>query len=331
MTTLFPPNLKRPPAISRKRSSCRGTSSIRCCLPKVLDEILTRGGGFVIKEIRVGQKQTDASFARLEVRAASAQILEDILDAIHDHGAVPVSVGDCVCQAADMDGAFPEAFTAPPTIARRSASPTIGSRCRIRKWIAASRSTLCQGRGRAKARCIAMTHVRKGDAIVVGRQGLRVFPADLAARQSLFEFMASPVSSEKPKGTTVREIAATMRRTRAAGEKILAVLGPAVVHTGSVDAHLRADSHEVPRRAVCRQRPGHARHRTGLFRHQPGHLSRTRLAGRRGTRASLAGHQHHSPAGRHSGRRRQGHSQERHHVRMRAQQDPLCPGRQHSR
>src|SRR4029077_16045561 len=47
--------------------------------------------------------------------------------------------------------------------------------------------------------------------------------------------MASPVSSEKPKGVTVREIAAAMRRTKEAGEKILAVLGPAVVHTGSVE------------------------------------------------------------------------------------------------
>src|SRR5437763_13185735 len=47
--------------------------------------------------------------------------------------------------------------------------------------------------------------------------------------------MASPVSSEKPKGVTVREIASAMRRTRESGEKILAVLGPAVVHTGSVE------------------------------------------------------------------------------------------------
>jgi lysine-ketoglutarate reductase/saccharopine dehydrogenase-like protein (TIGR00300 family) len=210
-------------------------------LPKVLDEILTRGGCFVIKEIRVGQKQSDASFARLEVRAASSQILEDILDAIHDHGAVPVSVGDCVCQPADMDGAFPDAFYS-----------TTNYRTQVRvadDWVdvqdqemdcgvkvePSPLTPLPEGEGPApRARCIAMTHVRKGDAIVVGRQGLRVFPADLTARQSLFEFMASPVSSEKPKGTTVREIAATMRRTRAAGEKILAVLGPAVVHTGSV-------------------------------------------------------------------------------------------------
>jgi lysine-ketoglutarate reductase/saccharopine dehydrogenase-like protein (TIGR00300 family) len=85
------------------------------------------------------------------------------------------------------------------------------------------------------ARCVPMTDVRTGDRIVVGHQGLRVFPAESLARQNLFEFMASPVSSEKPKGVTVREIAAAMRRTREAGEKVLAVLGPAVVHTGSVE------------------------------------------------------------------------------------------------
>jgi lysine-ketoglutarate reductase/saccharopine dehydrogenase-like protein (TIGR00300 family) len=79
-----------------------------------------------------------------------------------------------------------------------------------------------------------MAEVRRGDRIVVGRQGLRVFPAETSARANLFEFMASPVSSEKPKGVTVREIAEAMKRTRAAGEKLLAVLGPAVVHTGSV-------------------------------------------------------------------------------------------------
>jgi lysine-ketoglutarate reductase/saccharopine dehydrogenase-like protein (TIGR00300 family) len=80
-----------------------------------------------------------------------------------------------------------------------------------------------------------MAEVRRGDQIVVGRKGLRVLPAETAQRTNLFEFMASPVSSEKPKGVTVREIAAAMRRTKQAGEKILAVLGPAVVHTGSVE------------------------------------------------------------------------------------------------
>src|SRR5262249_33510609 len=84
------------------------------------------------------------------------------------------------------------------------------------------------------ARCLPMFAVKKGDHIVVGRQGIRVLPAETSARQHLFEFMSSSVSSEKPKGVTVREVAAAMKRAQAAGEKILAVLGPAIVHTGSV-------------------------------------------------------------------------------------------------
>ncbi len=200
-------------------------------LPKVLDEILTRGGTFVLKDVKIGERQTDASHARIEVRAPTSAVLEDILDAIHDHGATPVNAQDCAFVPADMDGAFPESFYS-----------TTSFRTQVRlggEWVEVEDQEMDCGilidPDGAAARCIAMADVRKGDRIVVGRQGLRVIPAEPAARASLFEFMTSAVSSEKPKGVTVREIAAAMKRTREGGEKILAVLGPAVVHTGSVD------------------------------------------------------------------------------------------------
>ena len=60
-------------------------------LPKVLDEILTHGGSYVLKEIRVGQRQTDLSYARIEVRAPTPAALREILDVIHDHGAMPTA------------------------------------------------------------------------------------------------------------------------------------------------------------------------------------------------------------------------------------------------
>ncbi|HMF16785.1 MAG TPA: TIGR00300 family protein [Gemmataceae bacterium] len=198
-------------------------------LPKVLDEILTYGGSYLLKEIRIGLKQADPSYARIEVRADNANSLQEILDAIHDHGAVPVATADCAYQEADMDGAFPEGFYS-----------STNYRTQVRlggEWVDVEDQEMDCGilldpEGGA-ARCHPMASVKKGDRIVVGRQGLRVFPAETLPRQSLFEFMNSSVSSEKPKGVTVREIAATMKRTRAAGEKMLAVLGPAVVHTGS--------------------------------------------------------------------------------------------------
>lgn len=200
-------------------------------LPKVLDEILTHGGSYELKDIRIGQRQADPSYAKVEVRAPSAEALQEILDSIHDHGAVPVVACDARVVPADMDGAFPEEFYS-----------STNYRTQVRlggEWVEVEDQEMDCGivvdpEGVA-ARCIPMNDVRTGDGIVVGRNGIRVFPAETIPRHNLFEFMASPVSSEKPKGVTVREIAAAMRRTRESGEKILAVLGPAVVHTGSVE------------------------------------------------------------------------------------------------
>ncbi|MCS7168594.1 MAG: TIGR00300 family protein [Gemmatales bacterium] len=200
-------------------------------LPKVLDEILTRGGQYVLKQIQIGQRQEDPSYARIEVRAPSAERLREILDAIHAHGATPVVQRDCQYVPADMDGAFPENFYS-----------TTNYRTQVRlggQWIDVERVEMDCGivvePAARRARTIPMARVRRGDLIVVGHEGIRVFPVGQEPRQHLFEFMSSAVSSEKPKNVAVREVAAQMVRTRAAGQKILAVLGPAVVHTGGVE------------------------------------------------------------------------------------------------
>jgi len=200
-------------------------------LPKVLDEILTRGGTYVLKEITLGKRQIDPSYTRIEIKAESRQQLDEILHAVHEHGGISTAQRDCEYELADMNGAFPERFYS-----------TTNYRTQVRlggEWIDVDDQEMDCGilleREKKTSRCIAMVHVKKGDPIVVGHQGVRVMPAEPTARHSLFEFMSSAVSSEKPKGVTVREIAATMKRTKASGEKILAVLGPAVVHTGSVE------------------------------------------------------------------------------------------------
>src|SRR5215218_5635583 len=79
-------------------------------LPKVLDAILSRGGHYHIESLRLGEKQDDPSFARLEIRADTAEQLERILAEVHPHGAVPADVSDCQTIAADMDGAYPDGF-----------------------------------------------------------------------------------------------------------------------------------------------------------------------------------------------------------------------------
>src|SRR5262245_13390918 len=198
-------------------------------LPKVLDAILSRGGRYHIETLKLGQRQDDPSFVRIEVRADTAEQLEAILADIHPHGAVPSQPGDCRTVPADMDGAFPDGFYC---------STNFRTQVKLKgEWMDVEDQEMDCGivvdpEGGA-ARCIPMVSVKTGDRIIVGRQGTRVFPPEAEMRRhELFEFMASPVSSERPKAVSVREIASAMRKTRAAGEKVLAVLGPAVVHTG---------------------------------------------------------------------------------------------------
>jgi lysine-ketoglutarate reductase/saccharopine dehydrogenase-like protein (TIGR00300 family) len=82
---------------------------------------------------------------------------------------------------------------------------------------------------------VAMSDVRAGDPIVCGHEGVAVRPLEKPRDVGLFQFMSSDVSSEKPQGLLVQRIAELMRRVRADRRKILWVVGPAVVHTGSID------------------------------------------------------------------------------------------------
>jgi lysine-ketoglutarate reductase/saccharopine dehydrogenase-like protein (TIGR00300 family) len=83
-----------------------------------------------------------------------------------------------------------------------------------------------------RARTIPMHRVRAGDEIVVGSGGVRVHAPAKQRGPSAFEFMNSEVSSEKPKALIVGQVADRMRAARERGGRILAVCGPAVVHTG---------------------------------------------------------------------------------------------------
>src|SRR5436190_701784 len=68
-------------------------------------------------------------------------------------------------------------------------------------------------------------------------EGLRITAPERPRGSSPFEFMASEVSSEKPKALLVADVARRVHRAKTAGGKVLAVAGPAVVHTGAA-SHL---------------------------------------------------------------------------------------------
>jgi lysine-ketoglutarate reductase/saccharopine dehydrogenase-like protein (TIGR00300 family) len=82
-------------------------------------------------------------------------------------------------------------------------------------------------------RTVPMHRVTIGDEVVVGGDGVRVQAPKKLRAGGTFEFMSSEVSSEKPKALLVAQVAARLQACRERGGKILAVCGPAVVHTGA--------------------------------------------------------------------------------------------------
>jgi lysine-ketoglutarate reductase/saccharopine dehydrogenase-like protein (TIGR00300 family) len=198
-------------------------------LPKVLDLITAGGGAFRIKNINIGHGRVDPSYALLEVRAETQPRLDEILAQIADHGAVPTAMNDARLIDADIEGAFPEDFYS-----------TTNQRTEVRlggHWTPVDEQEMDCGIvidvATGKARCIPMTEVRRSMKIVVGHMGVRVFPEQKKMERQAFEFMNSAVSTEKPKGVAIRQIAQEMFRTKQAGGKSLLVGGPAIIHTGS--------------------------------------------------------------------------------------------------
>jgi lysine-ketoglutarate reductase/saccharopine dehydrogenase-like protein (TIGR00300 family) len=198
-------------------------------LPKILDIITGRGGAFNIKRFAVGQARHDPSYALVEVQAPSQDTLTEILGEIADHGATPTAQTDCRLVTADIATAFPEGFYS--TTNQRTEVRLDGHWTEVKDQEMDCGIVVAEG----QPRCVAMTDIKLGDNIVVGHAGVRVFPAERSAERQMFEFMGSSVSTEKPKGVAIREIARELIRARRAGGKTLVVGGPAIVHTGSVE------------------------------------------------------------------------------------------------
>lgn len=83
-----------------------------------------------------------------------------------------------------------------------------------------------------RASTLPMHRAELGDLIVVGHQGVRVRPLAPTTGGGTFDFMSSEVSTEKPKALQVARVVERMRVARERGAGILAVCGPALIHTG---------------------------------------------------------------------------------------------------
>ena len=198
-------------------------------LPKVLDEIMDLRGTFEILEMTIGKRKADPSRARLRIEAGSPARLAQILRRVARLGALPEQVPDVRLVRAPRDGVFPADFystTNLPTEVRFRGRWRPVAAIEMDCGIVVHPST-------GAARCTPLARVRRGVWVVCGHDGVKVAPLERTRQAAVFQFMGSAVSSEKPKTQLIQRLAREMRAMKRAGQRILLVAGPAVVHTGS--------------------------------------------------------------------------------------------------
>lgn len=203
-------------------------------LAKVLDTIHMMGGTYEVSEMKVGASRKEPSRARIVIRAPSAKLLDDILAAIQPHGAVPEQESDCAVEPAPADGILPEQFYATthlPTQVRLNG-----------RWVDVAGIEMdvaikVNAEG-TEARAVPMHEVKRGDRIVIGRNGVRVLPLERPKERDVFGFMEAQVSAERPHGHILADIARRMQALRAEPSrgKVLLAGGPAIVHAGGREA-----------------------------------------------------------------------------------------------
>ena len=201
-------------------------------LARVLDDVLEYGGDYKVDRLDLGREHDDESYARIAIGADDGETLQRILNRVQIHGVNPVNAVDADLRPAPADGVFPEEFYS---------STNLDTEVRLDgRWHAVDRAEMDCGLvvTDGRVRTVPVSDVQAGEQVVCGAIGVRVTlpaPAELEEGDG-FAFMSSTVSSEKPQALLVRQIAERVREVKAAGDKVLWVGGPAIVHTGAAPA-----------------------------------------------------------------------------------------------
>jgi hypothetical protein len=266
-------------------------------LRRVFSRIVEEGGEFEVVDFRVGKRNDDPSFARINVSAADPHALDLILEGLAYLGASPV-VGDAHFEPAEADGILPDEFYSTTNF---DTFISVGGR-----WVpVADQKMDCAIvlRG-GQPRCVKQGRVRQGEEVALRAAGIRVRPPERSRDYSVFGFMSNDVSAEINKGIAIAGTAREMRKTRDAGERIVVVAGPRHRALGRRRGPRAARARRVGRRDPHGQRVCRARHGEGHPQDQPRRLPDER-PGRRGRQPQPPlHHQRREPRRRHPRRGR---------------------------
>ena len=195
--------------------------------------VMDMGGSFHVEEFTVGTRKDETSYCRMEVSADDAESLQSILHELHQNGANIADPVDADLEPAPEDRVVPREFystTNHPTEVRHDGAwievDDIEMDCAI----------VVEDGEDPRAHTKVLNAIEAGDLVVTGEAGIRVNPPERPRDASgPFGFMQGGVSSERPSDSLINQIAEAMVETAESGGNILAVAGPALIHSGAGD------------------------------------------------------------------------------------------------
>ena len=196
--------------------------------------VMDLGGSFDVEEFRVGRSKTEGSYCRMTVTADDPEQLQSILHELHQNGANPADPQDADLVPAPRDQVVPEGFystTNHPTDIRIDGQWVEVERIEMDCAVVIERD----GNGDpVRAHTKVLNAIEEGDLVVTGEAGIRVRPPERPrGKEGAFGFMQGGVSAERPSESTIERIAEAIVETREEGGEVLAVPGPALIHSGA--------------------------------------------------------------------------------------------------
>ncbi len=195
-------------------------------MEQIFDAVIEYHGRFEVEHFHIGKTNADPSRLRLRVEAPDRASFDKMLSQLHALGCAPVEEQDAAFARVERDRCAPEDFystTNHRTLVRRGGEWHEVQNQRMD-------AVVVWQDGKPWAR--RLRDIRAGDEIVAGMRGIRVIPESKERDRLAFAFMSNGISSERQVETAVRQTAALVRSVLDAGQKVVVVAGPVVIHTG---------------------------------------------------------------------------------------------------
>jgi lysine-ketoglutarate reductase/saccharopine dehydrogenase-like protein (TIGR00300 family) len=205
-------------------------------MEQIFDTVVEFGGRFEVEQFSIGRTNSDGSYLRLKIDTDDAESMEKILSQLLGLGCSMVDSGEAELFTVEQDCCAPEDFYSTSnhkTYVRHAGRWLEVQNQRMDALVIVRNDQVKDDPAQEiQAWCRRLRDIKTGDKVVTGMRGIRVVPESKERDRLAFAFMSNEISSERQVETAVKQTAALIEQARAAGQGVIAVAGPVVVHTG---------------------------------------------------------------------------------------------------